>query len=133
MFENPANGPIYPTYVPKTDAYGNDIAGIRLPDVTVPLATYTGWALRGGAQANDGCEGTGQMIGFPRTKAERVATGDPRPSIEERYASADAYASAAKRAIDDLVAKRYMLQEEAQPNFQRMMRAWQNATATGTR
>ena len=133
MFENPANGPIYPTYVPKTDADGNDIGGIRLPDVTAPLATYTGWSLRAGAQANDGCEGTGQMIAFPKTKAERIATGDPRLSIDERYASADAYASAAKRAIDDLVAKRYMLQEDAQPNFQRMMRAWQNATATGTR
>jgi len=133
MFDNPANGPIYPTYVPKTDADGNDIAGIRLPDVTAPLATYTGWALRTGAQANDGCEGTGQMIGFPKTKAERLASGDPRLSIEERYASADAYASAAKRAIDDLVARRYMLQEDAQPNFLRMMRAWQSATATGTR
>ncbi len=133
MFDNPANGPIYPTYVPKTDADGNDIAGIRLPDVTAPLSTYTGWALRSGAQANDGCEGTGQMIAFPKTKAERIATGDPRLSIEERYASADAYATAAKRAIDDLVAKRYMLQEDAQPNFQRMMRAWQSATATGTR
>ena len=133
MFDNPANGPIYPTYVPKTDADGNDVAGVRLPDVTVPLATYTGWALRAGAQANDGCEGTGQMIPFPKTKADRIASGDPRLSIEERYASADAYASAAKRAIDDLVAKRYMLQEDAQPNFQRMMRAWQSAVAAGTR
>jgi Alpha/beta hydrolase domain len=133
MFENPANGPIYPTYVPKTDADGNDIAGIRLPDVTVPLATYTGWSLRAGAQANDGCEGTGQMIGFAKTKAERMAAGDPRPSIEERYASADAYASAAKKAIDDLVARRLMLQEDAQTGFARMMRVWQSATTSGTR
>jgi len=133
MFENPANGPIYPTYVPKTDADGNDIAGIRLPDVTAPLATYTGWSLRAGAQANDGCEGTGQMIGFARTKAERMATGDPRPSIEERYASADAYAAAAKKAIDDLVARRLLLQEDVQPNFERMMRVWQSATSSGTR
>jgi hypothetical protein len=133
MFENPANGPIYPTFVPKTDADGNDIAGIRLPDVTAPLATYTGWALRGGAHANDGCEGTGQMIGFPRTKAERIASGDPRLSIEERYASADAYASAAKRAIDDLVARRLMLQEDVQPNVDRLARAWQSATTSGTR
>jgi hypothetical protein len=53
--------------VPKTDADGNDIAGIRLPDVTVPLATYTGWSLRGGAHANDGCEEAGQVIAFPKT------------------------------------------------------------------
>jgi hypothetical protein len=133
MFDNPANGPIYPTYVPKTDADGNDIAGVRLPDVTVPLATYTGWALRGGAQANDGCEGTGQMIGFARTKAERIASGDPRPSIEERYASAEAYAAAAKHAIDDLVARRLMLQEDVQPYVERMRRTWQSLTTSGTR
>ena len=133
MFDNPANGKIYPTYVPKTDADGNDIAGIRLPDVTVPLATYTGWALRGGAQANDGCEGAGQMIAFAKTKAERMASGDPRLSIEERYTSSEAYASAARKAIDDLVARRLVLKEEAQPNLERMIRTWQNATATGTR
>ena len=133
MFENPANGPIYPTFVPKTDADGNDIAGVRLPDVTAPLATYTGWSLRAGAQAGDGCEGTGQMVGFARTKAERMATGDPRRSIEERYASGDAYAAAAKKAIDDLVERRLMLQEDAQPGFQRMMRVWQSATTSGTR
>jgi hypothetical protein len=68
MFENPKNGPIYPTYVPKTDEDGNEIAGIRLPDVTVPLATSAGWSLRGGAHANDGCEGAGKMIAFPKTK-----------------------------------------------------------------
>lgn len=128
MFDNPANGPIYPTYVPKTDADGNDIAGIRLPDVTVPLATYTGWALRAGAQSNDGCEGTGQMIPFAKTKAERTASGDPRLSVEERYPSADAYASAAKKAVEDLVAKRFMLPEDAQPSVQRLLRMWPNAT-----
>src|SRR5205085_4705108 len=48
--DNPANGPIYPSFIPKTDSDGNDIAGVRLPDVTVPLATYTGWSLRRGAQ-----------------------------------------------------------------------------------
>ena len=58
------NGPIYPSFIPKTDSDGNDIAGVRLPDVTVPLATYTGWALRRGAQANDGCEAAGQFIPF---------------------------------------------------------------------
>jgi hypothetical protein len=125
MFDNPKNGPIYPTYVPKTDADGNDVAGVRLPDVTVPLATYTGWALRSGAQSNDGCEGTGQMIAFAKTKADRLASGDPRLSIEERYASADAYAAAARKAIDDLVTKRYMLREDVDAYVQRMTRLWQ--------
>jgi hypothetical protein len=125
MFDNPKNGPIYPTFVPKTDADGNDVAGVRLPDVSVPLATYTGWALRSGPQANDGCEGTGQMIAFAKTKAERLASGDPRLSIEERYTSADAYTTAARKAIDDLVAKRYMLREDVDAYVQRMTRLWQ--------
>ena len=77
--------------MPKTDRDGNDIAGVRLPDVTVPLATYTGWALRGGAQAGDGCEGTGQIIPFAKTKADRMASGDPRLSVEERYSSFSQY------------------------------------------
>src|SRR6185312_14885386 len=58
--DNSANGPIYPSYVPKTDSDGNDIAGIRLPELVVPLATYTGWGLRSGVWANDGCEASGQ-------------------------------------------------------------------------
>src|SRR5437763_2059497 len=57
--DNPANGKIYPSYVPKTDSDGNDIAGIRLPELVVPLATYTGWGLRSGVWANDGCEASG--------------------------------------------------------------------------
>ena len=131
MFDNPKNGAIYPTFVPKTDADGNDIAGVRLPDVKVPLATYTGWALRSGAQGNDGCEGTGQMIAFSKTKAERVASGDPRLSIEERYASADVYSAAARQAIDDLIARRYMLREDADAYLQRMTRLWQKLAAGG--
>ena len=123
MFDNPKNGPIYPTYVPKTDADGNDIAGVRLPDVTVPLATYTGWSLRGGPHANDGCEGTGQMIAFPKTKADRIATGDPRLSIEERYSSFTVYTAMVKNAIEDLVAKRLMLREDAQSALNRLLRA----------
>jgi hypothetical protein len=128
MFENPKNGPIYPTYVPKTDEDGNDIAGIRLPDVTVPLATYTGWSLRGGAQANDGCEGAGQMIAFPKTKAERLASGDPRLSVEERYPAFSVYAAKVKNAVDDMVAQRLMLPEDSQPAIDRLLRAGQ---ATG--
>ena len=89
--DNPANGPIYPSWVPKTDRDGNDIAGVRLADVTVPLATYTGWALRSGPQANDGCESSGQYIPFAKTQAERLASGDPRPSVQERYPTFERY------------------------------------------
>src|SRR4029078_12737576 len=75
--DNPANGRIYPSFVPRSDADGNDIAGIRLPDLTVPLATYTGWALRAGAAAGDGCEAGGQVIPFATTKTERLAERHP--------------------------------------------------------
>ena len=94
--DNPANGPIYPSFVPKTDGDGNDIAGIRLPEVQVPLATYTGWALRTAPQDNDGCEGSGQYIPFPKTKMDRLASGDPRLSIEERYGDLETYSSLVK-------------------------------------
>jgi len=121
--DNQASGPIYPSFVPKTDSDGNDIAGVRLPDVTVPLATYTGWALRAGPQANDGCEGSGQMIPFARTKAERMASGDPRPSVEERYPSFGQYSSAVIRAIDGLVRARLMLCEDADDAQARLLQA----------
>lgn len=123
IFNNKDNGPIYPSYVPKTDADGNDVAGVRLPDVTVPLATYTGWALRSGPQANDGCEAAGQYIPFPKTKAERMNSGDPRLSIEERYPSLSAYSSAVEKAIDEMIAKRLMLQEDKASNLNRLLRA----------
>jgi hypothetical protein len=121
--DNPANGPIYPSFVPKTDADGNDIAGVRLPDVTVPLATYTGWSLRRGAQADDGCEGAGQMIVFAKTAAARNTPQgfDPRLSVAERYPTFEAYYTKVVKAIDDLVAQRLYLCEDAQPELDRLV------------
>jgi hypothetical protein len=112
--DNPANGPIYPSFVPKTDADGNDIAGIRLPEVQVPLATYTGWGLRAGPQNNDGCEGSGQYIPFPKTKADRLASGDPRLSIEERYRNLETYSFLLQKAINDLVQSGFLLPFDAE-------------------
>lgn len=120
---NPANGPIYRAYVPKTDGDGNDIAGVRLVDVTVPLATYTGWALRAGPQANDGCEGSGQFIPFPRTEADRAATGDPRPSVAARYASFETYHAKVRHALNDMVEDRLLLCEDTASEETRLMQA----------
>ena len=119
--DNRLNGPIYPSYVPKTDRDGNDIAGVRLPDVTVPIATYTGWALRSGAQANDGCESAGQFIPFPKTRAERLASGDPRRSVEERYATFEQYRDRVVHATSEMVEDRLMLCEDSQSEFNRMI------------
>ena len=121
--DNPLNGQIYPSFVPKTDSDGNDIAGVRLPDVTVPLATYTGWALRAGPQANDGCESSGQRIPFAKTEAERLTSGDPRPSVEARYPSFGNYLSQVNRAIDGLVKDRLMLCEDADDQQARLLQA----------
>ena len=97
--------------------------------MTVPLATYTGWSLRAGAQANDGCESAGQMIPFAKTKADRLASGDPRLSIEERYPSFSVYAAMVKNAVEDMVARRLMLREDAQAAVDRLLLAGQAAGA----
>jgi hypothetical protein len=106
-------GTPYPALVPATDSDGNDIAGIRLPDVAAPLATYTGWGLRAFPPgANDGCDAAGQKIDFPKTKADRLATGDPRQSIEERYPNHGAYVSAVAQSANDLRQAHLLLEED---------------------
>ena len=77
-------GSPYPALVPKTDADGNTLAGVRLPDIAAPVATYTGWNLRKNPP-DEGCDASGMVIPFARTKAQRMASGDPRLSLEERY------------------------------------------------
>jgi len=119
--DDPRNGPIYPSFIPKTDRDGNDIAGVRLPDVTVPLATYTGWALRRGVHANDGCEAAGQFIPFAMTEAQRGS--DPRPSVAARYASFAVYHHKVRRALNDMVEDRLLLCEDAGTEEARLMQA----------
>ena len=105
-------GSPYPVLVPKTDADGNDIAGVRLPELTVPVASYTGWALR--ADGLDGCDAAGQKINFAKTKAARLESGDPRPSLEERYADHAAYVDQVTRAAQALKTERFLLDEDVQ-------------------
>jgi hypothetical protein len=105
-------GTPYPVLVPKADADGNDVAGIRMPEVAVPVATYTGWALR--ADGLDGCDAAGQRLNFAKTKAARLASGDPRPSLEERYADHAAYVALVSRAAQALKEQRFLLEEDAQ-------------------
>ena len=109
------SGSPYPVFVPKTDADGNDVAGIRLPDIAVPLATYSGWNVRAAAFAGDDlCDASGQKIDFAQTKAERLAAGDPRLSIEERYPSHGAYVSAVVQAANGLQRDRFLLDEDVE-------------------
>jgi hypothetical protein len=111
----PVPGQEYPLGVPQVDADGNSIAGLRYPDVDVPLGTYNGWSLRkAGYAEGDQFWNTGSFVPFARTRAEREATGDPRPSIEERYGSHAEYVEAVRRAAQARVDQRLLLEEDAE-------------------
>ena len=107
----------YPVLVSAMDDDRNEVAGIRLPDIEVPLATYTGWNARApemgqGGLMTSGSPLFGSTLVLPRTSADREASGDPRRSIDERYASRDDYLSKVRAAAESLVTQRYMLQED---------------------
>jgi len=106
----------YQTLVPQVDADGNDIAGIRLPIISVPLATRTGWNVfdTNGPAAGTLCRLRGSAFPFPATKDERLASGDPRLSIEERYPDHGTYVNKVARAVNVLVKDRFLLVEDAQ-------------------
>jgi len=112
-------GSPYPVFVPKTDLDGNDLAGIRLPEIAVPLATYTGWGLRAAAFAGeDLCDNFGQQIDLAQTRAERVVVGDPRVSIEERYPNHETYVNEVRHAATQLRAHRLLLDEDVERYIQ---------------
>ena len=117
-------GTPYAALVPRTDADGNGIAGIRLPEVAVPVATYTGWGLRAQPTgADEGCDAAGQMIDFAKTKAQRVAAGDPRLSLEERYPAKNAYVSAVAAVAQSLARDRFLLPDDVQVYVRRAQQA----------
>ena len=103
-----------PHLVPQVDADGNELGGIRVSDQAVPLAMTTGWNFRAEATGNPGeiVNLVGSYIPFPATRAEREARRDPRPSIEERYASRDAYLSKVKAAASVLIDRGYLLRDD---------------------
>jgi hypothetical protein len=107
-------GERYVTLVPRVDDDGLELGGVRMPDLDVPIATYTGWNTR-----HRDTGGTGQIISmngttlpFARTRDEREAANDPRPSIQERYAGRDDYLQRVRAAALALVRDRYMLEED---------------------
>jgi hypothetical protein len=103
----------YTVLVPAVDADGNDVAGVRAPMVQAPLATYTGWNLRARGFGEGAMhEFTGSTIPFPETPEHRAQTGDPRPSIKDRYGDAAGYVRAIEAAARRLVAERLMLEED---------------------
>ncbi len=108
--EPPAPGRPYPVFVPRTDADGHAIAGIRLPEVEAPRATYAGWNLRRpGYAEGELCSLAGSAIPLPAT----ATAGDPRLPLDLRYPRPDSYALAVRRAAERLVAERLMLRDDA--------------------
>jgi hypothetical protein len=110
----PLTAPRLPYLNPQVDADGNDTGGVRMPEIAVPLATYTGWNFR---SPNAGAPTeivplTGSFIPFAATKTEREKNGDPRLSIAERYPSRAAYLAQVKAAALQLVDQRYLLAED---------------------
>lgn len=110
----PRQGEAYTVLVGQVDADGNMTHGVRHPDLMVPIGTFTGWNLRREGFGEGGqCAGTGSFIPFAKTRAERIAAGDPRPSIAERYPTHEAYVDAVRRAVEELVRERLLLRADA--------------------
>jgi len=105
---------VLPTLVPKVDADGNELGGVRSVLLEAPLGTYTGWNPIGhGFFKGDIQSLGGGYIPFAKTKAQRLATGDPRLSLEERYQTHEGYVERVKAAAKRLVAERFLLEDDA--------------------
>jgi hypothetical protein len=110
----PKVGKPYGSRIPKADGDGNDLGGLRLPEIMVPLATHTSWNLRDPETGAPGSLSplTGAILPFSRTKEERLAGGDPRLSIEERYGTREAYIGRFTEAALELINEGYLLSED---------------------
>ena len=124
-----------PFLVPQVDADGNDVAGIRVPEVAVPLATTTGWNFRSPKVGNPSTIHAllGSYLPFAATGAERRARRDPRPSIEERYKGPDEYMAKIRAAAGSLIKDGLLLQEDLENVLARATMHWEHATRPRTR
>jgi hypothetical protein len=122
----PSVGKAFATLLPAVDADGNELAGIRLPEIAVPLATHTGWTLR---HKDIGGEAqllmfAGATIRFAATESQRIASGDPRPSIAERHVSKGDYLNRVRDEAEKLVERQYMLEEDIEFCLEQAERSW---------
>jgi hypothetical protein len=133
--EPPQLGAPYRVLVPQVNADGNDLSGIRLPEVAVPLGTYTGWNVTV-PQLSDLRYLAGLIGGFepfPLTKEQREKAGDARLSIGERYAGRQDYLDRVKQAAESLVRQRFMRGEDVPAVVLRAEAIWNATVSTGTR
>lgn len=124
--EPPKVGAPFPAMVPQVDADGNDVSGVRLPEIQVPLGTYTGWNLRSAESGapDEMIAFIGSFIPFPKTKSERLKTKDPRLSIEERYRGKQDYLSKSAAAAHALAAAGYLLAADEPALLERAAQMW---------
>lgn len=125
--EPPAVGPAFPTFVPQVDDDGNELGGIRMPEIAVPLASYTGWNLRSAATGapSEPVAFLGSWIPFAKTRQMRVASGDPRRSIEERYANEHDYLAQVDDSARDLVKQGFLLPGDMRLVHERAASEWE--------
>ena len=132
-------GKVFPHLVSAVDGDANEVAGISMPLITVPLATHAGWNLRhqdigGGGQvlSTGGASGgtlRGSTIPFAATRKERELSGDPRLSIEERYESKEQYLGLVKQAAEDQIGQRYLLEEDLEPALEQAAQLYEYMTS----
>jgi hypothetical protein len=126
----PKTGAPFPVLIPQVDADGNERDGVRLPQITVPLATYAAWNLRDPAigSPDQRVAFEASYLPFPKTAAERQKTGDPRKSVAERYAGREDYLNRYGHALDELVKQRWILEEDRAALLHRGEQEWDEAT-----
>jgi hypothetical protein len=115
-YQPPQRGPKYGVLVPKCGPDGNELGCLSPPEVAVPVATHTGWNLR---RKDVGAEDqlvslTGSYIPFATTKAQREKSGDPRPSLEERYGTLERYLEVLAAKCRELEQAGYLLPEDVE-------------------
>jgi hypothetical protein len=116
----------YPALVPQVDADGNDLGGVRLPEIAVPLATYTGWNLRS-ASVGASTERTaflGSFVPLHRTKDEATKAHDPRLAIDSRYKSYEDYLNRFQKSLDELIGEHYILPGDRAQLISRSREEW---------
>lgn len=124
--EPAALGKPYPTLVPQVDASGNEIAGVHMPEVRVPLGTYTGWNFRAASLGapEQSYAFAGSWFPFARTKAERERAKDRRPSIAERYANREEYLAKVGAAARELAGQGFLLEVDVPRILERSGKEW---------
>jgi hypothetical protein len=125
-WQPPKVGAPFPVLVPQVDDDGNERDGVHLPEISVPLATYTGWNLRDSSigASGDRVAFEGSFIPFPRTQNEQQRSHDPRKPVSARYQGRNDYLARYSHAIDELVKQRWILPSDRSALLRRGEQEW---------